>query len=154
MDDGLDKSKKDKLISNYDSIIRESALLATVAGILFGFLLNISISPPEEFEFADKIILLVALFSITVAILLFSMPVIYHHLQFPYSNFDKFQLRSHKFIVYGSIPFFFTLYLSLTLAISVFLDLPYTIVPIRDLFSFALSLVPFVTLLILYKMRK
>jgi hypothetical protein len=35
---------RDKLIEHYDSILRESSLLTTVAGILFGFLLNVSVN--------------------------------------------------------------------------------------------------------------
>ena len=35
---------KDDIIRDYNSIIRESALLTTVYGFLFGFLLNISIN--------------------------------------------------------------------------------------------------------------
>ena len=35
---------KDDIIRDYNSIIRESALLTTVSGFLFGFLLNISIN--------------------------------------------------------------------------------------------------------------
>jgi hypothetical protein len=39
------KTQRDDLIDDYDSVLRESALLTTVAGILFGFLLNISVNP-------------------------------------------------------------------------------------------------------------
>jgi hypothetical protein len=64
--------EEDGLIQDYDTILRESALLTTFAGILFGFLLDISINAPEdEFTFIDRIILLVALFSITISISLF-----------------------------------------------------------------------------------
>ncbi len=40
-------SNKDKLIEDYDSVLRESALMTTVAGIVFGFILNISVNPPQ-----------------------------------------------------------------------------------------------------------
>jgi hypothetical protein len=40
---------KDDIIKDYNSIIRESALLTTVSGFLFGFLLNISINTPKGF---------------------------------------------------------------------------------------------------------
>jgi len=40
---------KDDIIRDYNSIIRESALLTTVSGFLFGFLLNISINTPKGF---------------------------------------------------------------------------------------------------------
>ena len=146
---------KDKLIEHYDSILRESSLLTTVAGILFGFLLNISVNSPAEFGESNKVLLLFALFSITVATLLFSMPVIYHHFQYPYRKFEKFQLRSHRFILFGIIPFFITLYICLSMAILIlirssfinFFGNIYT-------FSFTFALIPFVILILLYMKRK
>jgi len=120
---GPDKSNKDKLSEDYDSVLHESSLMTTVAGILFGFLLEISVNPPQTFDLIDKLVLTIALFSVVVSTLLFSMPVIYHRIQYPYSRFDKIQSRSHRFIVFGIVPFFFTMYLSLTLAIQVFLGL-------------------------------
>ncbi|MGI0086408.1 MAG: hypothetical protein ACREBI_00400 [Nitrosotalea sp.] len=89
--DGNENTDKDKLISDYGSIIRESALLTTFSAFLFGFLLNISIAYSSGFDLPDKIILLVALFSITISISLFIMPVIYHHLEYPYMDFKKFK---------------------------------------------------------------
>lgn len=47
---------KDDVIKDYDSIIRESSLLTTVCGFLFGFLLNISINTPKGFATDDSII--------------------------------------------------------------------------------------------------
>jgi hypothetical protein len=91
--------EEDGLIQDYDTILKESALLTTFAGILFGFLLDISINAPEdEFAFIDRIILLVALFSITISVSLFVMPVVYHHVQYPYRDLEKFKVRSHRFI--------------------------------------------------------
>ncbi|WP_458745243.1 DUF6328 family protein [Candidatus Nitrosocosmicus sp. T] len=146
---------KDKLIEHYDSILRESSLLTTVAGILFGFLLNISVNSPAEFGESNKVLLLLALFSITVATLLFSMPVIYHHFQYPYRKFEKFQLRSHRFILFGIFPFFITLYICLSLAIlilirSSFIDFFGNIYA----FSFTFASVPFLILILLYMKRK
>ena len=51
--------------------------------------------------YAEKIILVLALFSITIAVSLFVIPVIYHHLQFPYTSVDKFKRRAHRFIIFG-----------------------------------------------------
>jgi hypothetical protein len=39
-DDKTVDKKKDQLILDYDTILKESALLTTFAGILFGFLLK------------------------------------------------------------------------------------------------------------------
>jgi hypothetical protein len=42
---------------------------------MFGFLLNISLTPPKKFNIIDSIILMIALFSITFAVSLFAMPL-------------------------------------------------------------------------------
>ena len=152
---GESNDNKDKLIEHYDSILRESSLLTTVAGILFGFLLNISVNAAAEFDVSNKVLLLIALLSITVATLLFSMPVIYHHLQYPYRKFEKFQLRSHRFIIFGIIPFFITLYICLSLAILILIQSSFaeffgTIYG----FTFTLAFIPFIILIVLYMKRK
>ena len=61
----IDKEKQkeeDRLILGYDTIVRESALLTATGGILFGFLLDISINTPEDFSSINKITLLIALY--------------------------------------------------------------------------------------------
>jgi hypothetical protein len=137
--------KEDRLAQGYDTILKESALLTTFAGILFGFLLEISINTPKDFALGDKIILLLSLFSITIAASLFVMPVVYHHLQYPYKDLDKFKIRSHRFIVFGLIPAGITLFLGLELALSSLLDrFP----------AFMLAAIPFVVVYILFRMRK
>jgi hypothetical protein len=55
-DDTTKRKEEDRLIQDYDTILRESALLTTFAGILFGFLLEISINTPKDFVLEDKII--------------------------------------------------------------------------------------------------
>jgi hypothetical protein len=101
---------KDDIIRDYNSIIRESALLTTVSGFLFGFLLNISLNTPKGFGPLDSIVLMISLFAITLAVSLFAMPVVYHHLQYPYRDLEKFKLRSHRFIKFGIVPAAITLY--------------------------------------------
>ena len=111
---------------------------------MFGFLLEISINTPKDFALGDKIILLLSLFSITIAASLFVMPVIYHHIQYPYKDLDKFKIRSHRFIVFGLIPAGITLFLGLELALSSLLDrFP----------AFMLAAIPFVVVYILFRMR-
>jgi len=88
-----DEARKDRLTPDYGSLLRESAILTTFSVFLFGFLLNISVGSSSHFTFIDKIMLLIALFSITISAILFIMPVIYHHLQYPYLDFDKFKDR-------------------------------------------------------------
>ena len=140
-DDGDDK---DRLLRDYDSVIRESALLTTFTGILFGFLLSISISSASEFSIINRITILVAIFSITVAISLFVLPVIYHHLQYPYKDLEKFKRRVHRFMIFGIIPTGITLYLCLELALS----------SLVNEFGFLLAAIPFVFVYVLFLKRK
>ena len=115
--DDEDDVKKDRLFRDYDTVLKESAILTTFGGVLFGFLLNISIRGANQLIYPEKIILVLALFSITIAVSLFVMPVIYHHLQFPYTDVDKFKKRAHRFIIFGLIPTAFTLYLGIVLTL-------------------------------------
>lgn len=140
-----DKEARDKLVQDYGTVLRESAVLTTFAGILFGFLFNTSISAPDSLIFADQISLLVALFSITIAVSLFVMPVIYHHLQYPYTDIEKFKIRSHRFIMFGLIPAGITLYLGLEIALSSVMAPGY---------AFALAAVPFIMVYIFFRLRK
>ena len=139
-----DAAARDRLVEDYGSVLRESAVLTTFAGILFGFLLEISINLPDTFSFTDRIALLVALFSITIAVSLFVMPVVYHHLQYPYRDMEKFKQRSHRFIIFGLIPAGVTLYLGLKIALS----------SVMNEFSFVLAAAPFVMIYTLFRMRK
>jgi hypothetical protein len=141
-----EKRKEDRLVRDYDTVLRESALLTTFAGILFGFLLNISINAVRnELEYDDRIALVVALFSITIAISLFVMPVIYHHIQYPYGDFEKFKRRSHRFVIFGLIPAGFTLYLGLELALSSVTE---------AILAYMLAAIPFFLVYIFFRMRK
>jgi hypothetical protein len=135
----------DKLVQRYDTILKESALLSTFSGILFGFLLNMAINVPDHFEFIDKVIIIVALYSTTVVASLFVMPVVYHHLEYPYANLAKFKSRSHRFIILGLIPTGLTLYLGLQLAIHSL---------IGSIESFILASLPFILVYFLFKARK
>lgn len=144
--DGNENTDKDKLISDYGSIIRESALLTTFSAFLFGFLLNISIAYSSGFDLPDKIILLVALFSITVSISLFIMPVIYHHLEYPYMDFKKFKERSHRFTLFGLIPAMITLFLGLELAMASLVQ--------NHLVALLLGTIPFVLIYVFYRLRR
>jgi uncharacterized protein DUF6328 len=144
-DDKTVDKKKDKLILDYDTILKESALLTTFAGILFGFLLDISINTPETFDFIDRVVLIVALFSVTFAASIFIMPVIYHHLEYPYGDLEKFKSRSHRFIMFGLIPAGITLYLGLVLSLSSLLErFP----------AFLISSIPFILIYVFFRMRK
>ena len=126
-------------------ILRESSLLTAFARILFGFLLEISINAPESFDISDRIVLLIALFSITVAISFFVMPVVYHHVQYPYNDLERFKVRSHRFIIFGLLPAIFTLFLGLELALSSIIErFP----------AFLLATLPFMLVYLFFRMRK
>jgi hypothetical protein len=144
---------KDDIIRDYNSIIRESALLTTVSGFLFGFLLNISINTPKGFGPLDSIVLMISLFAITLAVSLFAMPVVYHHLQYPYRDLEKFKLRSHRFIKFGIVPAAITLYLGLDLGLDLGLKLGFPSMNF-DYLGFIIAGIPFVFIYILFKERK
>jgi hypothetical protein len=139
-----DEIKKDRLFRDYDTVLKESAVLTTFGGVLFGFLLNISIRGENHLSYLERIILVLALFSITIAVSLLVMPVIYHHVQFPYTDVDKFKKRAHRFILFGLIPTAVTLYLGMILAFS----------PLLDNLAYFVAGLPFVFVYILYRMRK
>lgn len=143
--DSFGSRDDDKLIRRYDTILKESALLTTFSGILFGFLLNISVNTPITFTTIDVITLIIALYSITVAASLFVMPVVYHHVQYPYGDLNKFKIRSHRFILSGLVPAGITLYLGLELAIHSRLG---------TIESFILASFPFILVYFLFKTRK
>ncbi len=138
------KSDNDKLLRDYDSVIRECSVLTTFCGFLFGFLLNIAVNSRAEFPFASHILLLIAITSITIAITLFILPVFYHHLQYPYRDLEKFKKRAHRFIVFGMIPTMITLYLSLELALS----------SVANEFGFLIAAIPFVFVYVIFRKRK
>src|SRR5687768_5067077 len=101
---------KDDIIQDYDSVLKESGVLTSVSGIIFGFLLNISINSPKGFTIEDSVILMISLYSISFAVSFFVMPIIYHHIQYPYRDIEKFKIRSHKFIKFGMVPGAITMY--------------------------------------------
>jgi len=144
--DNDEKTRKDKLTGDYGAILRESAILITFSAFLFGFLLNISITSSSGFDLLDKIILLLALFSITISISLFIMPVIYHHLEYPYIDFEKFKERSHRFTLFGLIPAMITLFLGLELAM--------TSLVTNHIVAFLFGAIPFALIYVFYRLRK
>ena len=146
MVDKDEKVGKDKLSPDYGSVLRENAILTTFAAFLFGFLLNIAINPSKSFILIDKIILLISLFSITISAVLFIMPVIYHHLEYPYIDFEKFKERSHRFTLFGLIPTMITLFLGLQLATRALVE--------NISVSFVLGIIPFILIYVFYRLRK
>ena len=143
---------KDDIIHDYDSVLKEGGVLTSVSGIIFGFLLNISINAPQGFTIEDSIILMISLYSISFAVSFFVMPIIYHHIQYPYRDIEKFKIRSHKFIKFGMIPGAITMYLGLLLGLKFSLNAG--IGSTYEHFSYILAIVPFVLVYIFFKYRK
>lgn len=113
------EARLDSLIENYRTILNELALLTTVSVLLFGFLLasaGIATSRAEEWAYA------VALVMVATATLIFVLPVAYHHLQFPYRDFERFQRRAHRWVRFGLPLLGLSFYLSLVLSISAIFD--------------------------------
>lgn len=80
------------------------------------------------------------------------MPIIYHHIQYPYRDIEKFKIRSHKFIKFGMIPGAITMYLGLLLGLK--FSLHTGIGSSYEQFSYILAIVPFVLVYIFFKYRK
>jgi len=144
--DNDENTRKDKLTGDYGAILRESAILISFSALLFGFLLNISITSSSGFDLLDKIFLLLALFSITISVSLFIMPVIYHHLEYPYIDFEKFKKRSHRFTLFGLIPAMITLFLGLELAMRSLVE--------NHIIAFLFGAIPFALIYVFYRLRK
>ena len=92
------EADSDTLIADYRTILAELSLLTTVSVLLFGFLLaspSFANNPLEEWIYSAATIL------VATATMIFVIPVAYHHLQFPYLDFAKFQARSHRWIQIG-----------------------------------------------------
>jgi predicted membrane channel-forming protein YqfA (hemolysin III family) len=92
-------AEHDEIIESYRDILTELRLLSTVAALMFGFLLttqSLAEGSIQEWLYG------VALVLIATATVIFVLPVVYHRAQYPYSDWDKFQTRSHFFILCGT----------------------------------------------------
>jgi fumarate reductase subunit D len=114
-----EKAGSDELSENYRTLLNELALLTTVSVLLFGFLLaspGIAGSDLEEWTYAVAIVL------VGTSTLIFVLPVAYHHIQFPYRDFAKFQRRTHNWVSFGLPVLGISFYLTLVLSISSIFD--------------------------------
>jgi hypothetical protein len=144
-----DQKNEDKLIKDYNAILRESTLLTTVSGFIFGFIFNATINTPKNFTPMDSIILMLALFTSTCSICIFIMPVVYHN-----SDLEKFKRRSHNFVVFGLVPGAVTLYLGLLLGLRLGVKLGVPSASGIDYLSIILAFVPFGIAYLAFKKRK
>jgi len=132
----------EKLTADLSDVLSECRTMITTVGLIFAFLLNVALLVKFGDPIADAL-LWIAVWTSLVSVILFSMPVIYHHIQFPYKSKEKFILRSHNFIVWGMFPFIVTLFLGLTLAFYQKMGFG----------AFGLSLATFLILTIIYHER-
>lgn len=146
------KDAEKDIYDDYNSVLRESSVLTSISGIIFGFLLSISINSPAGFAKEDSAILMLAFYAVSFAVSLFVMPVVYHHVQYPYKDLEKFKIRAHYFIKVGMIPGAITLYLGLLLGLRFSINMG--IDPKYENFAFILAIIPFILVYAIYKKRK
>ena len=80
-----------------------SIILASASSIFFGFLLNIAVHSPSYFRFLDNVILLAALYAVTVATAMFVMPIIYHMSRYRQFDVETFVFRTKEYTLIGII---------------------------------------------------
>jgi len=104
-------------------VMGECRLLIAVSGILFGFLLNVSIlttgREAYQMDILQMTLLTAALAFAAISVLSFLLPTIYHHSRgFPMTKGEKkkIYIRSHRFIIAGLASLVLTMYFSLALA--------------------------------------
>ncbi|MCC7571740.1 hypothetical protein KO465_10575 [Candidatus Micrarchaeota archaeon] len=140
--------KKSESIKNTDiakhlsDVLAESRTLTGLIGIIFGFLLNVIFSGSVQ-NLIELWLLETAIICSVLSLALFAMPVIYHHLQFPYSDKNKYILRSHWFISVGFIPAIVMFYTSVTLALY----------KVFSVYAFLVSAFLFILIYIIYQNR-
>ena len=105
----------------YDRVgvpFRWPQILAAASSIFFGFLLKIAVNPPSYFKFFDNVVLLAALYAVTVATVMFLTPVIYHIRSYRHLDVERFLLRTKEPVLIGIIFVMLAMYLGLGLALN------------------------------------
>jgi hypothetical protein len=105
----------------YDRVgvsFRWPQILASASSIFFGFLLNIAVNPPSYFTFFDNVILLAALYAVTVATTMFIMPVIYHARHYRRLDVERFLSRAKKPVTIGILCITLAMGMGLGLALN------------------------------------
>ena len=113
-EDGPYPETDGEFVQNYRTILSELSLLCTVSVLLFGFLLTFSTDSDTTLE---QWLYAVAIILVASATTVFVLPVAYHHLQFPYNDFEKFQARTHRWMAFGLPMLSGGMYVSLSLGI-------------------------------------
>ena len=110
-------------------------LLGSASSIFFGFLLNIAVNPPSYFTYFDNLILLAALYAVTVAAAMFIASVIYHTGHYRKFDVKRFLFRTNLYGLIGITSVMIAMYLALGLALNS--KLPFEI-------AFGVAILPFV----------
>ncbi|MEM4389229.1 MAG: DUF6328 family protein [Candidatus Micrarchaeia archaeon] len=124
-------------------VLAELRTLLTVSGVIFGFLLSASAYHAAFPPIKDQLFV-ISIISSILAIGIFSIPVIYHHVQFPYPSREKFIARSHQFITLGFIPLIIMFFATTTFALFDFFGYS----------AFLISLVLLMVFVLIYASRK
>src|SRR6187200_372925 len=93
-------------------------ILITSCTIFFGFLLKIAVNPPSYFRLFDSIILLTALYAVTVATIMFLKPIIYHATSYRRLDVERFVSRTKRYVLIGIICVMVSIYLILGLVLN------------------------------------
>lgn len=141
-------SRNHKLnIMTVSASLRASAVLTSVTGLLFGFLLNIAVNNPSYFSLIDRVFLLTSLFSVTFATTLYILPILYYQMHFKIidvQSIERFLFRTKAFIIRGTIWLMVTLYLCLVLALEPTLPTPV---------AFGMTVIPFIFIIYQFSRR-
>ena len=128
----------------YDRVgasLRWSQILGAASSIFFGFLLNIAVNPPSYFHFSDSMILLAALYAMTVATVMFVMPVIHHSTHYRQLDVERFLFTTKGYAILGIFCLMVAMYLGLGLAMS-------SKLPIQ--IAYGLASLPFIFIFLLF----
>jgi Family of unknown function (DUF6328) len=98
--------------------IRWCQILAAASSIFFGFLLDIAINPPSYFRPFDRVILLAALYAVTVATAMVILPVIFHASSYGRLDVERFLSRTKKPVIIGIICVALAMYMGLGLTLN------------------------------------
>ena len=145
--DEVDKPTKTPSTDHFDRVsaaLRESSILMSGSSILFGFLLNINLDSLKTPSFVDGLVILASIYSVTIATVLFIMPVIFHQRHYQTFDVERFLSRSKKFLLGGASLLMLTMYLTLGLAL-------HKMVP--DYVAFTLAAFPFIIMAVVWQFK-
>ena len=93
-------------------------ILAAGCTIFFGFLLDIAVNAPTYFAIFDKILLLTALYAVTVSTSIFIVPIIYHMSNHRSFEVERYLSRIRQYVLIGIICLLLAVYLILGLVLN------------------------------------